>query len=201
MVQIYPETLEIRNKISADTVLFFDMDGTLIDTNLANFLSYKQAILSVTKSDFNLSYDSENRFTRSSIHNIFPNMTETEIEIIAQEKEKYYRDFLMHTTVNTAVVDILSKYSKTNRTVLVTNCREERAIMTLKYHGLFDKFTDFIFKISSQPSNNNDKINKFQYAIQSMRISPRLVVVFENDKSEIKEALNAGILINNIVYF
>jgi hypothetical protein len=39
------------------------------------------------------------------------------------------------------MTDILKEYSKTNKTVLVTKCREKRARMTLKYHGLIDLFS------------------------------------------------------------
>jgi beta-phosphoglucomutase len=38
------EKYDIDALIQADSVLFFDMDGTLIDTDYANFLSYKKAI-------------------------------------------------------------------------------------------------------------------------------------------------------------
>ena len=30
--------------INSETVLFFDMDGTIVDTDFANFLSYRDAI-------------------------------------------------------------------------------------------------------------------------------------------------------------
>ena len=33
--------------ITTDKILFFDMDGTLVDTNLANFSAYKNAVDSV----------------------------------------------------------------------------------------------------------------------------------------------------------
>ena len=42
---------EINLNINSDTVLFFDMDGTLIDTDFANFLSYQEAIKSVMQSE------------------------------------------------------------------------------------------------------------------------------------------------------
>ncbi|MBK6398928.1 MAG: hypothetical protein IPF75_11870 [Bacteroidetes bacterium] len=83
----------IEVKIKADTVLFFDMDGTLIDTNLANFLSYKKAINSVTKSDNDLIFNPDKRFNRGNLKIAIPNLTEAEYERIIQEKEKYYDDF------------------------------------------------------------------------------------------------------------
>ena len=50
------------------------MVGTLIDTNFANFLSYRKAINSVTKSDNDLTYNSEKRFNRSNLKIVVPNL-------------------------------------------------------------------------------------------------------------------------------
>ena len=52
--------------IKKDTVLFFDMDGTLVDTDYANFLAYQQAISEIVESDLNIEYDSNFRLNRSS---------------------------------------------------------------------------------------------------------------------------------------
>jgi beta-phosphoglucomutase len=69
-------TQNIDFNITSDTILFFDMDGTLTDTNFANFLSYKKAICSATKSDHNLTYNPDKRFNRSILKNAVSNLTE-----------------------------------------------------------------------------------------------------------------------------
>jgi len=196
MGQKNEEIQNIDSKIKADTVLFFDMDGTLVDTNLANFLSYKKAIKSVTQSDQDLTYNPDKRFNRSNLKNAVPNLSETEYDKIIQEKEENYNGFLHETKINQVIVDILSKYSKTNKTVLVTNCRKERALTTLNHFGLADKFSNIFYR---QFTDNDKKINKFQNAISELGVPPNLVVAFENEEIEIEDAKQAGIQIINPV--
>jgi hypothetical protein len=57
--------------ITTDKILFFDMDGTLVDTNLANFSAYKNAVDSVLQTETNLVYNPEIRFNRLSSLSIY----------------------------------------------------------------------------------------------------------------------------------
>ena len=190
------ETEKVTQNITADIILFFDMDGTLIDTDLANFLSYKKAINSVTKSDNNLTYNPDKRFNRSNLKNAVPNLTESEYEKIIQEKEEYYNDFIHETKLKTEIADILIKYSKTNKTILVTNCRKDRAMTTLKHFELEDKFSDIFCR---EFNANDKKVNKFQNVISKLGVPPNFVIAFENEETEIVDAKQAGIKIINPV--
>jgi beta-phosphoglucomutase len=196
MIYNYQDIKNIDSLINFESVLLFDMDGTLVDTNLANFLAYKKAVLSVTKSDHNLYYNPEKRFNRSNLKNVIPNLSENQEGRIIQEKEIFYDDFLRETKLNNLILEVLIKYSITNQTVLVTNCRKDRALAILNYHGLIDKFNNIFFR---QFSEDDEKINKYQSAISCLGISANRIIVFEDEILEINDAKMAGIPISNII--
>lgn len=68
--------------------------------------------------------------------------------------------------------------------------------MTLKYHGLIDKFSH---KFYQQEMDSESKVNKYEIALLYLTIPPTSVFVFENEKSEIDAAMLAGIPIQNIL--
>jgi len=68
--------------------------------------------------------------------------------------------------------------------------------MILDYFGLTDKFSNIYFK---QINNSETKVNKYKNAIASLRVPPDLIIVFENEKDEIADAIEAGIPDRNIL--
>ena len=189
----FMQHLDLR--IDSEKVLFFDMDGVLVDTNLANFLSYQKAIAKI-KPDVNISYESDERFNRETLNKVVSNLAEMECQKIIQLKNKFYVDFLSETKLNELAMDILSRYCKTNKTVLVTNCRKGRAYATLGHYGLIDKFSRRFYR---QETENEGDNNKYRNALLRLKVTSSSVLVFENEKSEMNAAINAGIPIENII--
>ncbi len=177
---------KIIDLVKTNTVLFFDMDGTLFDTNLANFMSYKKAIHLVINTNVNLTYNQEKRFNRNSLKEIFPNLSKYEYNDIIEKKEQCFNEFLSETKPNQKIVEILFKYAETHKTILLTNARENRAKAILEYYGITNKFNNFFF-------NSNILKNKYQKAILELGILPNLVVAFEDEDIEIEKAKQIGI--------
>jgi beta-phosphoglucomutase len=175
--------------------LIFDLDGTLIDTDEANFLAYKEAIQQVRNLNIMSLYQSTERFTRKKLELIIPDLKIQEYEEIIDIKNNVYNKYLEKTRVITKTSEILHKYSRTNNIILATKSHQHKVNLLLTYHNLSTKFNYKFYK----EDYNNQEISKFKYVLDYLKISPNLAVIFENDRSEIKQALLAGIPAKNIV--
>ena len=103
---------ELESRINRENVLFFDMDGTLVDTDFANFLSYKNAVQQMTASNIDIPYEPNERFNREMLKKSIQNLSLFEYEKIIQLKNKLYAEHLSETKLNDSVAYILKKYSK-----------------------------------------------------------------------------------------
>ncbi len=180
--------------ITNDKILLFDLDGTIVNTNFSNFLAYKKAIDLVLKTNTKLSYNSKQRFNRNMLKVYFPNLTEEEFENIVKEKENFYNEYLDKIELIDENVEVLLKYSKSNPTYLVTNCRKDRALKTLNHFGLTYFFTDIFFRVFD---DYHIEFNKYENVLSKLNISPDNIIVFENEETEILNAKKAGIKIIN----
>ena len=73
-----------------DTFIF-DFDGTLFDTDNANYLAYSEAIYRILGGS--IPYE-HSRFTRESIRKYFPHITDDEMIRIINRKEYCFRKYL-----------------------------------------------------------------------------------------------------------
>lgn len=186
----------IGDRIKTDTVLFFDMDGTLVDTDYANYLSFKFAIQSVLNPINLISFNPKERFNRTILQREFPKLNSKDFIEIIRLKEIFYLENIEHTKIIPVVNDILNEFYKTNATVLVTNCRQDRALFTLNQHGLTDKFNHKFFRKSIDKDKH---VNKFKHAITTLNLEPHMTIAFENEQFEIDEAIRAGIPFQNLI--
>lgn len=178
------------------THMLFDLDETLVDTNLANYLAYKQAVKEITHQELNANYREGQRFCRSSLNGSIPFLSESDRENIIALKGKYYENYLPTTKLNFVLANILRIYSATIDTVLVTNCEEVRAIQTLRYHGIQEYFRHFFFHVNAP---DNFKKNKYDTAIARLGLDPKSILAFENEAIDINCAIQSGIPRGNIL--
>jgi len=186
---------ETLDTIDNQTVLIFDLDGTLIDTDSANFLGYKEAVLKIKGLDLDLLYSDAERFTREKLKKIIPNITKLEYKKVIETKNKVFYKYLNKTKINILYLEFIRKYSKTNKIILATNSSKVRAELILKFHNLVEMF-DFIFY---KEDYDNYKIGKYEYILNSLKLDPKSVMIFDNEQSELTNAKLAGIPAKNIM--
>ena len=186
----------LNRTINNNLVLIFDLDGTLVDTDEANFLSYKDAIKIIMKIDINLSPYPQQRFTRKLLKQIIPRLSDNKYHQIIELKNKLFDKYLDKTKLNSIIVEILKKYRDINTLILSTNSHKERAIKVLMFHNLFDKFN---YKFYKDDIIYKKDMNKYKYVIIENQILPNQMVIFENEELEINNALSLGILPKNII--
>ncbi len=186
---------EIFKKVSNESLLIFDLDGTLINTDEVNFFAYKEAIQTVKKLDLTLLLKNHRRrFTRGDLFLAIKHLTSQEYSRIIEIKDDVYHKYLNKSEINTCVFDTLKRFSESNKVVLATNSHKVRADMVLKHHDLKSIFDHFFYK-----EDYKDDDNKFIHVLNSLNVDPDMAIVFENDSSEIERARIAGIKDGNLV--
>ena len=179
--------------IGPEFTIFCDMDGTLVDTDYANYLSYRRATLEVTCGTHDIEF-TDDRIDRESLKKLFPPLTTSQLEIITALKTGFFMEFVSETRLNTALAYLIKNHCGKNTIALVTCCRKNRAVEVLKHHKLFECFSRLIcWEDLPQGSSN-----KYENAIKLTGISQENIFIFENDNSCIEEAVLAGVPRSNI---
>lgn len=174
--------------------VFCDMDGTLVDSDYVNFLSYKRALVDATCGMLDIEFADE-RFDRDRLKKKFPSLTIAQLENIIALKEEYFFKFIPKMRLNAALANLISNYCEKNRLVLVTGCRKKRAVEVLKHHNLLGCFTRLI---CCEDTTQSGSSNKYESAIKLIGVRPDSVFIFEDDDICIEEAVRAGVPRKNI---
>ena len=170
-----------------------DMDGTLVDTDHANFLAYRRAVADVIKRE--IPFVPSLRMTRDRLNLFLPDLSMDAYLEILERKERYYELYLSETRKNSRLEMFLREHDGRDQLlVLVTKSKKERALKTMEYHGLVEKFGAMFFKDDACVDRER---NKYRQAIRSLDLDPGKVIVFENEGKEVSDAKKCGIQIIN----
>lgn len=174
-------------EISPESILFFDLDGTLIQTNFLNNYAYFQAYHAIMKHYMPKTYAI--RITRQIIKNI-SDVTTHEYDAIIAEKERLYSINIDLAKPITNTVKLLKYYSVHNKIYIITRCLKKRAVETVRHFNLLNHVNDLI---------SSKSLNKYEEAINILDLNPKDIIVFEDDDKEIDDCIKVGILEKNII--
>lgn len=167
-------------------VIVFDLDGTLVDSDYANFLAYEDAVTHILSKHIKLDFSQSIRITRESLKELIPNITDKQLNDISSYKERIYYKYLSKTKVNSKLIQIIAQFQG-KEFVLATDSRRCRAELLLNHHGLIGKFSRKIFR---DDEDQRDKYARLMSVIPKERTP---IFVFENDGDSIELAIACGI--------
>ena len=173
-------------------VIVFDLDGTLVDSDHANLLAYKDAVMCVLSTQIKMDFTQGTRITREVLKKLIPDITDKQVEEISSLKERVYHKYLSETKANRQLIEIVA-HSQGKEVVLATNSRRCRAEMLLNHHGLIDKFSRKIYR---DAECQRDKYARLMAEMPKGKMS---ILVFENDDEAIASAIACGIAIDQII--
>lgn len=176
----------MNNKIE---YVLVDLDGTLIETDLANNMAYKEAI-EVCAYEKEVFIDVNGpRITRADITKIYGENEKA--ENIIRTKESIFYKYLPLTSLITSTMALLLQYRNSNKKlILVTNCKSRRAVELLEYYDIDSMFYAQFY---------NDCGNKYTKVLTEYNISPQNAMLIENEESQIMNAVVAGVAAKNII--
>ena len=172
---------------------FFDLDGTLIDTEEANYQAYKQAInnvcgIKITKLQY--------RQTHGMVYSKFlpiliPNISLEEIEKISMKKKEIYRAQVHLTKPNIFLIEFLKRMADDYITVLVTTAKKDNAKIVLEKHKITELFDYMVF--GDDVNNMKPNPEAYNIALKLCSLNEDEVIAFEDSSVGISAAHSAGI--------
>lgn len=172
--------------------LFFDLDGTLVDTHTANYEAYKLAIAEYgVEITFEQYAQTIGHQARHFLPILAPGLSDDEYVKITERKAELYRDVMRLTNLNIRLVRFMQLASEHHVVALVTTAKAKNTRTVLKHHGLIDAF-DFMITADDVTHSKPDP-ECYLLALERAGLSPSEVLVFEDSEPGITAASAAHI--------
>jgi len=173
--------------------LFFDLDGTLVNTYEADYLAYRDAIAEITgvqikQEDF---YRTNGMVMRNKLAILTPKLNESDYPKVAAGKKRHYPKYLDHTKVNKSLIHLLLSQSQHMITALITTASKDNAELVLKHHKLKSYFEFCVY--GSEVKTHKPNPESYLLALDRAGLKADEVIAFEDSKSGVTAATRAGI--------
>lgn len=167
--------------------IMVDLDGTLFDTRMVNYMAYKEAFKSY---GYNINYEYYCQFCNGRHYlDFLPALTTDNLETIEDihvKKLELYSSYLELARINSSLVEILEQCKSTYKIALVTTASRKNTEEILHKFGVFELFDAII--------SQEDVIRKkpdpecYFIAMDLFHCKPEECIIFEDSESGISAA-------------
>ncbi len=172
--------------------LFFDLDGTLCDSLLADFSAYQRAFADeghkLAEEDFRPIWGMR---ADKFIPLFIPGISEQDVKRIREHKARHYADTVQMVEPNLPLVALLHQMKAQNTIVIVTTARQINASKMLKVAGLSDVYDHIVF--GDDVVHPKPHPEAYLKALELSGLRPEEVIAFEDSGSGVKAAAAAGV--------
>jgi HAD superfamily hydrolase (TIGR01509 family) len=180
--------------------LFFDLDGTLVNTLEANIQAYiavgKKAGVSITREMFVSTFGKR---IDKWLPEFYPDITDKKIEQIKKYKAEIYPDHLHLATPHTKLIDFIRTVRPHHVTALVTTAQKKNAQAVMDAMGISDLFDHFV--AGNEVEHPKPHPEAYLKALGLAKLQPAEVLAFEDSKTGIEAAHKAGLQVMRIRSF
>lgn len=178
----------------------FDLDGTLFDTNKANYLSYKEACSGFCDISENFFYEHCMGKNYKTFLPLLGVEDKENIELIHKRKSDNYKSFFSFIRPNFSLLKIAELF-KTNgiKIAIITTASRSNTSALLKF---FD-YDDFFDLVVTQEMTDKTKPfpDGYLYAMKYFHCTPDESIIFEDSDVGLQAALNTETAVYKIVRF
>lgn len=172
--------------------VFFDLDGTLVDTHRANYIAYNKAL---NDFGFNITYEEFQKSigyqARTFLPWFAPGLEDDDYEAIAGKKAEYYKSAVKESIANVHLISHLQYLNKCHKIVLVTTAKKANATVVLQHHNIQDYF-DYIVT-AEDVSTSKPSPECYLLALELCGVKPIEALAFEDSQPGLEAAEKAGV--------
>ena len=171
--------------------LIFDLDGTLLFTKEANFISYKQAFkdlnIKIEKDKYDKAFGLR---VDEMVKIVAPGTTKEEIKKIRKRKAHYYQKNVKLIKPNKALINFL-KYVKPNyKVALATTASKINAEYLLDHFEIKDIFDVIVYGEDVVQGKPNPEC--YEVCIKRCEVEPQECLIFEDSEVGVQAVLRAN---------
>lgn len=172
----------------------FDLDGTLFNTNIVNYMAYSEAL---KRRGYNLNLDpslfiekSNGKTYKFFLPELFPGISDSEMHKVHQFKLESYNQYLKFAIKNDQLFSLIFAIKNNYIIALVTSASKKNVVDILNYFNVSDYF-DFIIS-QEDVSLQKPSPECFLKAVNIAQVGIEDTIIFEDSEIGLEAARLSG---------